>query len=108
MPPELHPVADLPAVVRALTGGVLLQRDEAHARRQLDDHLRRRAHVDALDDRPVHGDHPVLALVEPDLLGAHGDVDVRALRALARHGRREALTGLQLHAAVVDRRGQQV
>ena len=34
-------------------GGVLLERDEPHARRQLHDHLRRGAHVDALDDRAL-------------------------------------------------------
>jgi hypothetical protein len=52
VPAHRDAVADLPAIVGAGPGGVLLQRDQALAWRELDDHLRRGAHVVALQDRP--------------------------------------------------------
>ena len=64
--------------------GVLLQRDEPHAGGELDDHLGGRAHVDALDDRPLDRDHAVLELVEPDLLRPHRELDRRPFRRTPR------------------------
>src|SRR3954451_9515807 len=74
-PPEPHLRPELPAVVRARAVRVLLECDEPDARRQLDDDLRRRPEVDALNHDAGQHDHAVLdQLVQRDLLGPHGQL----------------------------------
>ena len=67
--PDAHAVAQLPAVVGARARGVLLERDEPRAGRQLDDQLRRGAHVDALGDHALDRRHAVLELVDQSFSG---------------------------------------
>ena len=106
--PSLTAMADLPAVVGMRAGGVLLQRDHPHVGRQLDDHLGRRAEVDALHDLALHRDHAVLEVVEEDLLRAHRAVNRGALLAAIGERRGEQLAGLKAHAPALHRGREQV
>src|SRR5918999_5694750 len=101
MPAEPHAVTDLPAIVGLHAGGVLLESHEPHAAAELDDHLGGGPHVDALGDRALDRDHALLQLVDPDLLRAHGKLDLRALRAVRWDLRLTVLAAAQAYAAVL-------
>jgi hypothetical protein len=100
---------ELPAVVRARAVGVLLERDEPQAGRELDDHLRRSAEIDALDDRPRQLHHPIFEeLVERDLLGADRELHGAPVRARRRHGGRAQRPAGEPHGAALDRAREKV
>src|SRR3954447_665354 len=84
LPADPHRLALLPALLVAGAGQVLLERHDPGARRELHDVLRGGAEVDRLEECPVEHHHVVLELVEPDLLGPHGEVHLVALRAALR------------------------
>src|SRR5690349_1752072 len=70
-PPEGQLAAARQAVLALGGRDVVLDRDQAHLGRELDDVLSRRAEVNGFDDGALDRGLPILLATQPQLVGAH-------------------------------------